>query len=467
MTRRLWLDYWRKWTPRQHDSYLTKLPAAQRTKRLRTLSQTPPEDDTWLYWWLRQFYGLTFPTRACCQEHTATFKILADAFFARHPVTVVKGSRGLAGKSLLFGVAGSLRAALKHHEVNIFGGSGEQSKNVQKYLTGAHPKMGGLMWDHARAPRHLISGTTATEARFHGGGVARALNASQTHARGGHPNLVIGDEIDEMPFDILEAILGQPQGVEAGALLGSTHQHDAGTMTDTLEMAEAKGWPVHEVCHRCNHVSNGGWLTDEMIALKKATMTPETWRVEVELQEPNPQRRVFTLAHLEVLFDPDWGEFPDSMGLEYEVIPPSAPGTYTHDADWGRKRHNTCIPTPRRSDLKWPELQRRSMFHGFRCPETVFGLPFPGACRFGGGLRQREKARQAFHGRPVAFDLDAPGPEGYVEVAPLVDERAERVYVRLDPRDRVSRRAVVHPDAPVLHLEPEGLTVEHQLVAGL
>ena len=58
------------------------------------------------------------------------------------------------------------------------------------------------------------------------------------------------------------------------------------------------------------------------------------------------------------------------------------------------------------------------MFHGFCCPETGFGLPLPGARRFGGGLRQREEAHQAFNGRPVAPDLGVSGPEGFVEVAP-------------------------------------------------
>jgi hypothetical protein len=72
------------------------------------------------------------------------------------------------------------------------------------------------------------------------------------------------------------------------------------------------------------------------------------------------------------------------------------------------------------------------MFHALPFPGTGFGLPLPSNRRFGDGLRQREEAQQAFHGRPVAPDLDVPGPEGLVEVTPLVDERAERLDVRLD-----------------------------------
>src|SRR5215212_11116091 len=107
------------------------------------------------------------------------------------------------------------------------------------------------------------------------------------------------------------------------------------------------------------------------------------------------------------------------------------------------------------------------MFHGFCCPETGFGLPLPGACRFGGGLRQREKAQQALDGRPVAPDLSVPRPEGFVGGSPLVDERAERVDVRPDLRIRVGRRTAVDPDAPAPHLETKALVPQNYLVAGL
>jgi hypothetical protein len=65
-----------------------------------------------------------------------------------------------------------------------------------------------------------------------------------------------------------------------------------------------------------------------------------------------------------------------------------------------------------------------------RLPGRGFGLPSPRILGFGGGLRKPEEARQAFDGRPVALDLYLSGPEGFVEVAVLVDERGERVYVR-------------------------------------
>lgn len=387
---------------------MKKLKGAQKTKIIRTLSETPPEDDHWLHWWIQYFFGLNFALRPCSPEHTAPFKIVADGYFGRHPVFIVKGSRGLAGKSLSFGVTGSLLAALKGYEINIFGGSGEQSKNVQKYLTGTHPKMKGLMWDHHRAPKHLIRQGTTTEARFKGGGVARALNASQTHARGGHPNKVICDEIDEMNFDLFESILGQPQGEEAGAIAGSTHQHETGTMTDAIDMADTMGWPVHEVCYKCNHVDNGGWLTDEMIALKRQTMTPETWRVEVELQEPNPEGRIFNAEHLEILFDPDWGEFPDEMGFEYEVIPPEAPGSYVHGADWGKKLHNTCLHTFRESDTGPDQLAAWAYMRRIDWP-FVIGRYNERVRNYGGKARHDETGIGDVIGSFIDPSLDSEG----------------------------------------------------------
>src|SRR5918998_2723025 len=104
---------------------------------------------------------------------------------------------------------------------------------------------------------------------------------------------------------------------------------------------------------------------------------------------------------------------------------------------------------------QWDRRRRSRDF-----PGRASGLPSPRTLGFGSGLRQPEEVRQALHGRPGALDPYPPGPEGFVEVAPLVDERGERVDVRLDPRDRVGRRAAVDPYVPALHLEPEGLIAQ-------
>src|SRR4028118_132265 len=69
-------------------------------------------------------------------------------------------------------------------------------------------------------------------------------------------------------------------------------------------------------------------------------------------------------------------------------------------------------------------------------PGRGFGLPSPRTLGFGGGLRKPEEARQALHGRPVALDPYLSGPEGFVEVGPLVDERGECVDVRLRSEER-------------------------------
>lgn len=64
--------------------------------RLAALSQIRPQTDDELASYLEFFWGIKFP-RTChpdCEgKCTALFKVLADAYFARYPMIILKGAR--------------------------------------------------------------------------------------------------------------------------------------------------------------------------------------------------------------------------------------------------------------------------------------------------------------------------------------------------------------------------------------
>lgn len=67
-----------------------------RHTKLAALAQIRPKNDDELASYLEFFWGIKFP-RVChpdCQgKCTPLFKVLADAYFARYPMIILKGAR--------------------------------------------------------------------------------------------------------------------------------------------------------------------------------------------------------------------------------------------------------------------------------------------------------------------------------------------------------------------------------------
>lgn len=289
-----------------------------------------PETDDQLWDLVREAVGIEFPREAVCPHHVAPFTALADAYFARYPVIVVKASRGFGGKSFILAALACVEAMTYGAFVNLLGGSGEQSTRVLAYMSGADAP--GQFWDAPNAPRWLIRGgfqrgLTSYSTRLLNGATVRALMASQTSVRGPHPQRLRLDEVDEMALEIFDAAMGQPMergGVLSQTFISSTHHNAAGTMTEVLKRAGDKDWPVYEWCYRENHVNNGGWLTDRMIAEAKGRMTDQMWEVEVELQEPSPGSRAINVEKCEAAFQAlkDLGTWAGDNGEYIEVEAP-------------------------------------------------------------------------------------------------------------------------------------------------
>ena len=325
---------------------------------------------------VRLAWGVSFPDVEVCPNHSTPWRIFADAYFARYPVIVLHGSRGFAGKSFLLAVLGLTEAVALGADVNVLGGSGEQSRRVLDHMRDR--------WAHDGSPSYLLTGEARTETRLANGATIEALMASQASVRGPHPQRLRLDEIDEMDLSILDAAMGQPMsknGVRAQTVMSSTRQYADGTMTAIMQRAAEKDWPVHEICYREN-LEPHGWLTQAQVEQKRGEITAAMWETEYELQEPSPESRAIQSVAVEDCFDKSLGIFEGAAHEYIEIEPPIPDVQYATGADWARSKDWTiittfradtrpkrCVAWERTGRLDWPVMigrytERRKRYPG-------------------------------------------------------------------------------------------------------
>lgn len=292
---------------------------------------------------LLETFGIVLPAKAVCKHHRAPRDAFHDAYFARFPVTVWKGSRGLGGKTFMLSLLALVEALTIRANVNVLGGSGDQSTRVLEY----HRKF----WATASAQQYrdlLLSEPGAEVNRFAFGNELKALTASSRAVRGPHPHRLRCDEVDEMAEKIWRAAMGQPMVADeilSQVVLSSTHHYADRTFSKVLDEAQAKGQPVYEWCYQETRATNGGWLSEEEIGRKRVMMTALDWQTEVEMQEPSPEDRAFDVAAVERMFA--------DVGEVGELEEPIEGARYCTGADWARDVDRTVIPTLRDAGTYW------------------------------------------------------------------------------------------------------------------
>jgi hypothetical protein len=65
-----------------------------------------------------------------------------------------------------------------------------------------------------------------------------------------------------------------------------------------------------------------GWLSEAQVERKKLQVTKRMWRVEYEMQEPNPEDSAFDLGKVREMFDISLGEYEGKSRNYIEVEPP-------------------------------------------------------------------------------------------------------------------------------------------------
>lgn len=333
--------------------------------------ELPIRNEAELRLFVEKAWGVTIPDVQVCPEHTTPWRAFADAYFATSPLTVWLASRGFGGKSFLLALLGLTEAVTLKANVNVLGGSGEQSGRVLEYI--------GEFWNHKNAPRDLLLGDVKRETRLAWNNKIKALMASQTSVRGPHIPRLRLDEIDEMAIDIFDAAMGQTMAeiedgqivVPAQTVASSTHHNADGTMTEVLKRSKERGYPCYTWCYK-ETSAEGGWLLRSEIERKRLEVTEAQWRVEYELQEPSPEDRAIRPESVAAMFDKKLGHYRGGNQEYIEIEPPiqvcqgcgedvewndtKCPqcngtnlqrATYSTGADWAKKQDWTVIVTLR------------------------------------------------------------------------------------------------------------------------
>lgn len=276
-------------------------------------------------------------------------------------MTIWEGSRGYAGKSLLLAILGYMEGLFLGARTSVLGGSLEQSKNVVHYLS--------KFWESPTAP--LDERTSKPESRittFRNGALIKALPASPTSARGGHPNRLRIDEADELDIAIYDAIMGQTMEEDIDALIrgegqnvidmqttvASTHQHASGTMTEIKKRAAENGHPIFRWCYR-ESLKPHGWLSRQQLEKKKREVSAYMWRNEYDLNEPSGGDLAIDRDKVEEMFFTLEGgnSFRGEISEYIEIEEPDPRGIYATGADWAKTSDWTVITTLRVDTTPW------------------------------------------------------------------------------------------------------------------
>jgi hypothetical protein len=305
----------------------------------------PPRTDDELWHLVRALWGHTIPRVKVCPEHNAPFEAFSTAYFSKEPMSLIHGSRGLSGKSRLLSILGLTKAAVLGSDVNIVGGSLNQSNNIHETMRDA--------WEHEHAPKYLIKDESMTIVRLRNGAKIRPLTASQKTVRGPHPPTLLLDEIDEMDQAILDAALGQPmpqknylgETIPAVTLMSSTWQYPDKTFATMYQRFQDEDLPIFSWCMKDTSNPVDGWLDPAFIEQKKREIPAEMWRVEYELGEPSIGTRAFDSEMVEKTFSEPLPE-PKKIAKDFEqyMIHDYRMDTdYVIAADWAKEQDFTVI----------------------------------------------------------------------------------------------------------------------------
>jgi hypothetical protein len=305
-----------------------------------------PRTDDELYELVKALWGHTIPRHKVCPEHNAPFEAFAHGYFNRDPQILIKGSRGLSGKSRLVSLLGLTYAAVQGADTNIVGGSLNQSLNIQETIRDA--------FNYENAPRYMIRDESQTAVRLVNNAVIRPLTASQKTVRGPHPPMLLLDEIDEMDPDILESAKGQPMPqknwrgdiIPAQTIMSSTLQYSDKAMAQELARFETEELPIFEWCYRDTSNPIDGWLDPKFVEQKRREVSNERWRVEYDLGEPSIGNRAIDAGAVEQMFSLPTDTLKVKEGKEwqeYRFEDPKLDREYVIGADWAQAVDWTVI----------------------------------------------------------------------------------------------------------------------------
>lgn len=233
----------------------------------------PPQNDEELSEFIRLALvvdnrPLFMPDKRITPDHATPFQFVADLFFER-----VRNAIGFAnrsgGKTLATAVLNFLDMFFKRNcEIASFGAVLQQAEKCYRYFKSFLTLPWFVEFKHVyqeTVGRAFIIKELKSETEFDNGSTLHILTGTEKGLRSPHPNKCRIDEVDEMPWSLLQTGLSMAAGnddVMGQNVFTSTRQHDRGAMQRLMDQAEEKGikvyqWDTWEILERCDRRCKG------------------------------------------------------------------------------------------------------------------------------------------------------------------------------------------------------------------
>ena len=319
---------------------IKKLNPIEAKHLLKVAIEEQDRDKLWV--WIKEFLGISIPRVAITQGHSAPFDFVADYLFGKITFAVVLANRS-GGKTFIFGILATILSFLNDStEIATVGAIQQQALKSYEYFQDFSN----------RFPFGFnVDSFTMRQSTLKNGSKYQVLAGTMSGVNSPHPQLAFFDEIDLMPWQILQQGLSMPQsknGVRARTVLTSTRKFAGGVMQRMLDEAGQKGYAVYfwniwevvaplpvknpELMERIKKVfgeelpedidqANGYYDWEDLID-KKLNLEADVWETEWVCSRPGLKGIIYGTSYSddENLIVPDPGEdlwIPPNRGFIY------------------------------------------------------------------------------------------------------------------------------------------------------
>lgn len=197
------------------------------------------QDRVALHAWIFFYMRVDIPKVAIVDGHKAPFDFVADYLFGLISFAVVMANRS-GGKTFIFGILATILSYLYDNtEIATVGAIQQQALKSYEYFQSF-----SSLFPFA----YNIESFTMRQSTGKNGSKYQVLAGTMSGVNSPHPNLAFFDEIDLMPWQILQQGLSMPQsknGVRARTVLTSTRKFAGGVMQRMLDEAIEKSYSVY------------------------------------------------------------------------------------------------------------------------------------------------------------------------------------------------------------------------------
>ena len=283
-----------------------------------------------LHAWIKLYMKVNVPNTVIVPGHKSPFDFVADYLFGEVSFAVVLANRS-GGKTFIFGILASILAYLYDNtEIATVGAIQQQALKSYEYFQ---------TFSSLFPFGYNISSFTMRSTEAKNGSKYQVLAGTMSGVNSPHPQLAFFDEIDLMPWPILQQGLSMPQtknGIRARTVLTSTRKFAGGVMQRMLDDAPKKGYLVYfwniwevvaplpvnnpELMERIHKVfgeelpanideANGYYDWEDLID-KKQNLDDEVWQTEWVCSRPGLQGIIYGNSYNDEnnLIVPDKGE---------------------------------------------------------------------------------------------------------------------------------------------------------------